>query len=47
MDKRFLDLIADFSLWKGDTYRLVALVLELKAQIYAENVPPPEEIVVE
>ena len=28
MDKTFLELIGDFSLWKGDVYRLVALVVE-------------------
>ena len=28
MDKAFLDLIGDFSQWKGDVYRLVALVVE-------------------
>ena len=27
MDKTFLDLIGDFSQWKGDVYRLVALVV--------------------
>lgn len=28
MDKIFLDLIGDFSQWKGDVYHLVALVVE-------------------
>ena len=28
MDKTFLDLIGDFSQWKGDVYRLVVLVVE-------------------
>lgn len=28
MDKCILDLIADFPRWKGDTYRLAALILE-------------------
>ena len=28
MDKTFIDLIGDFSQWKGDVYRLVALVVE-------------------
>ena len=44
LDKRYLALIADFAQWKGDTYRLVALVLELKVQIDAENAPPTEEV---
>ena len=44
LDKRYLALIADFAQWKGDTYRLVALVLELKEQIDAENAPPTEEV---
>lgn len=43
MDKRFLDLIADFHQWKGDTYRLVALVLALKEQIDSENLPEVTE----
>ena len=28
MDKTFLDLIGDFSQWKGDVYRLVVLGVE-------------------
>lgn len=28
MDKCLLDLIADFSQWKGDTYRLASIIVE-------------------
>ena len=43
MDKRILTLVADYAAWKGDIYRLVALVLELQRQIDAEAVEPPVE----
>lgn len=33
MDKSILDLIADFSRWKGDTYRLASLILEQQKEI--------------
>ena len=33
VDKRILALIADFALWKGDTYRLAALIVELQKEI--------------
>ena len=36
MDKRILALINDFSQWKGDTYRLAALVVELQKEIDRE-----------
>lgn len=26
MDKRILAIVADFQLWKGDTYKLAALI---------------------
>ena len=37
MDKRILDLIADFSQWKGDTYRLATLIVELQKEIDREK----------
>jgi len=37
MDKRILDLIADFPQWKGDSYRLATLVVELQKEIDREN----------
>lgn len=37
MDKRILDLIADFPQWKGDSYRLAALVSELQKEIDREK----------
>lgn len=37
MDKRILDLIADFGAWKGDTYRLAVLVAELQKEITREK----------
>ena len=45
MDKSYLDLIGDFSLWKGDVYRLVALVVERQKESDREklvNVGFPE-----
>ena len=37
MDKRILNLIADFAQWKGDTYRLASLVAELQKEIDREK----------
>jgi hypothetical protein len=37
MDKRILELIADFSQWKGDTYRLASMVVELQKEIDREK----------
>ncbi len=33
MDKSILDIIADFAQWKGDTYRLAALIVEKQKEI--------------
>ena len=33
MDKRILELINDFSSWKGDTYRLAMLIIEAQKSI--------------
>ena len=50
MDKSFLDVICDFSQWKGDLYRLVALVVEQqkehdRAKLIAEGFPEAAEII--
>ncbi len=37
MDKRILALIADFSQWRGDTYRLAGMVVELQKEIDKEK----------
>lgn len=37
MDKRILELVADFSQWKGDTYRLAMLVAEAQKEIDREK----------
>lgn len=37
MDKRLLDVVTDFSQWKGDTYRLASLVAEAQKQIDADK----------
>ena len=36
MDKRILDLVADFSLWRGDSYRLAAMVADKQREIARE-----------
>lgn len=33
MNKCILDLIADFSQWRGDTYRLANLLIEMQKEI--------------
>lgn len=38
MDKRILDIIADFAQWKGDTYRLASLIVEKQKEIDREKV---------
>jgi len=37
MDKRILELIANFHLWKGDTYRLASLIAEEQKTIDREK----------
>lgn len=37
MDKRILELVGNFSLWKGDSYRLAHLVAELQKEIDREK----------
>lgn len=37
MDKRILDLVADFEQWKGDSFRLAILVAELQKQLTKEK----------
>ena len=36
MDKRILDLVADFSLWRGDSDRLAAMVSDKQREIDRE-----------
>lgn len=33
MNKSILEIIADFSSWKGDTYRLASLIVEAQKEI--------------
>jgi len=37
MDKRILDLVNDFSQWKGNSYTLANLVIELQKDIDREK----------
>lgn len=37
MDKCILELIANFSLWKGDTYRLAALILDCQRNMIRQQ----------
>jgi hypothetical protein len=37
MDKRILELVADFRQWKGDTYRLAGLIVEMQKEIDREK----------
>ncbi len=37
MDKRILELIANFAAWKGDTYRLASMISELQKDIDREK----------
>lgn len=41
MDKRILDIVSDFSSWKGDSYRLATLVSEKQREIDLEELAPP------
>jgi hypothetical protein len=50
MEKNVLALIADFTQWKGDTYRLAALVVDLQKQndrekLAAAGMPEAAEII--
>lgn len=36
MDKRILERVADFNRWRGDTYKLAALIADLQKQIDRE-----------
>jgi hypothetical protein len=38
MDRRILDLVNDFSQWKGDTFRLASLISELQKEIDREKI---------
>lgn len=42
MEKRILDVVSDFSQWKGDTYRLAAIVSSLQKEIDAEKLEVAE-----
>ena len=37
MDKRILELVNDLSLWKGDAFRLAAMVAALQIEIDKEK----------
>ena len=37
MDKQILDLVNDFSKWKGDTYKLAMMVSAMQKAIDAEK----------
>lgn len=37
MDKRILDLVNDFSQWKGNSYTLANLIVELQKDIDREK----------
>lgn len=37
MDKRILDLINDFSQWKGNSYTLANLIVELQKELDREK----------
>ena len=50
MEKNVLALISDFTQWKGDTYRLAALVVDLQKQndrekLIAAGMPEAAEII--
>ena len=52
MDKRILDVVTNFSGWRGDTYRLAALVAEAQKQIdaaklVAADMPDAAALIVE
>jgi hypothetical protein len=37
MDKRILDLVNDFSQWKGNSYTLANLIVELQKELDREK----------
>lgn len=37
MDKRIIDLVGDFTKWRGDTYRLAVMIVELQKEIDRET----------
>lgn len=37
MDRRILDLIADYQQWNGNLYKLAALIAELQREMTREN----------
>lgn len=38
MDKSILEIIANFAEWKGDTYRLAALIVDRQKELDREKV---------
>ncbi len=42
MDKRIIDVVSNFGAWKGDSYRLAALVAEEQKQIDADKLDAAE-----
>ena len=38
MDKRIIEIIQDFTQWRGDVYKLVSAVIEMQKVICAEEV---------
>ncbi len=37
MDKRILELIADFSKWRGDVYKLAIQIVEIQKEVDREK----------
>jgi hypothetical protein len=37
MDKRILDLIADFTKWRGDVYKLAIQIVEIQREVDREK----------
>lgn len=37
MEKCILELISDFALWKGDTYRLASLLIERQKEVLRQR----------
>lgn len=42
MDKRILDIVTDFASWKGDSYKLAALVAAEQQQIDRDKLEAAE-----
>jgi hypothetical protein len=42
MDKLIIDIVSDFAAWKGDTYRLAALISEAQKQLDVERLVAAE-----